>query len=182
MRPIYEAWFCHIEVTNFCEKSCIYCSRWTRHLRNDQYFYMTLDEIDFALETLMPTKKSAHQWPNKIGIIGGEPTLHPEFEAICKLLLKRGPKSRYGLWTYGGKQYQEYKQLIDKTFDLIAYNEHNENQQQTCKHQPATVAIGEVIPDKALRNKLIDNCWVQLYWCPSIAKNKASRCLLSISL
>jgi len=145
-------------------------------LRGDQYFYMTLDEIDYALETLMPKKKSARQWPNRIGIIGGEPTLHPEFEAICKLLLKRGTRARYGLWTYGGKQFQEHKSLIDKTFGLLAYNEHNENQRQTCKHQPATVAIGEAVPDKALRDKLIDNCWVQLNWCPSIAEDKAYFC------
>jgi len=176
MRPIYKAWFCHIEVTNYCEKTCVYCSRWTRHLRKDQYFYMTLDEIDFALETLMPKKKSAMEWPNRIGIIGGEPTLHPEFEDICKLLLKRGPKSRYGLWTYGGKIFNENKGLIDKTFGLLAYNEHNENQQQTCKHQPATVAIGEAVKDEKLQKKLIDNCWVQLNWCPSIAQNKAYFC------
>jgi len=137
---------------------------------------MTLDEIDFALETLMPTKKSAHQWPNRIGIIGGEPTLHPEFEQICKLLLKRGPRSRYGLWTYGGKKFDEHKGLIDKTFGLLAYNEHNENQQNTCRHQPATVAIGEAVPDKTLRDKLIDNCWVQLNWCPSIAQDKTYFC------
>ena len=176
MKPIYKAWFCHIEVTNFCWKDCVYCSRWTRHLRPDQYFYMTLDEIDFALETLMPRKKSAVHWPNRIGIIGGEPTLHTDFEKICELLLKRAPKERYGLWTYGGKLYREYKSLIDKTFGLVAYNEHNESQKQTCKHQPATVAIGEAVPDKVLRDKLIDNCWVQLNWCPSIAQDKAYFC------
>ena len=176
MRPIYKAWFCHIEVTNFCEKTCIYCSRWTRHLRKDQYFFMTLDEIDRSLETLIPRKKSATAWPNRIGIIGGEPTCHPQFEDICKLLLKRAPKSRYGLWTYGGKVFKEYKSLIDKTFGLLAYNEHNEKQQQTCKHQPATVAIGEVIKDKDVMDKLIDKCWVQLNWCPSIAQNKSYFC------
>ena len=177
MKSIYKAWFCHIEVTNFCKKSCIYCSRWTRHLRDDQYFYMTLPEIDFALEILMPKqRKSATTWPNRIGIMGGEPTLHPEFEKICELLLKRGPKERYGLWTYGGKHFDEYRSLIDRTFGMLAYNEHNEKQLQTCKHQPATVAIGEVIKDDALRERLIDNCWVQLNWCPSIAQSKAHFC------
>jgi hypothetical protein len=137
---------------------------------------MTLDEIDFALETLIPTKKSAYPWPHRIGIIGGEPTLHPEFESICELLLTRGSLEQFGLWTYGGKKFQEYKPLIDKTFGLVAYNEHNKNQQQTCKHQPATVAIGEAVPDKTLRDKLIDNCWVQLNWCPSIVQDKAYFC------
>ena len=137
---------------------------------------MTLDEIEIALETLLPSNKSAHAWPNRIGIIGGEPTLHPEFEAICHLLLNKAPRSRYGLWTYGGERFNEYKSLIDKTFGLLAYNEHNEKQKQTCKHQPATVAIGEAVPDKELRDKLIDNCWVQLNWCPSIAQNKAYFC------
>jgi len=176
MKPIYKAWFCHIEVTNFCEKTCIYCSRWTRHLRKDQYFFMTLDEIDRALETLLPRKKSALAWPNRIGIMGGEPTCHPEFEEICKLILKRAPKERYGLWTYGGKVFNEYRSLINNTFGMLAYNEHNEQQQKACKHQPATVAIGEVVEDDALRAKLIDNCFVQLKWCPSIAQGKAHFC------
>ena len=179
MRPIYQAWFCHIEVTNYCEKSCIYCSRWTRHLRPDQYFYMTLDEIEFALETLLPKTwpgNSHMKWPNRVGIIGGEPTLHPEFEAICELLLKYDSSNRFGLWTYGGRAYDYYKSLIDKTFGLVAYNEHNKEQEKTCKHQPATVAIGEAVPDKELRDKLIDNCWVQLNWCPSIAQGKAYFC------
>jgi len=176
MRPIYKAWFCHIEVTNYCQKTCVYCSRWTRHLRSDQYFYATLDEIDAALETLIPTKKSATEWPNRIGIQGGEPTLHPEFEKICELLLKRGPKSKYGLWTYGGEKFNEYRSLIDKTFGMLGYNEHNESQVNTCKHQPATIAIGEAVPDKDVREYLIDNCFVQLNWCPTIAQDKAYFC------
>lgn len=176
MKPIYQAWFCHIEVTNFCEKSCVYCSRWTRHLRPDQYFYMTLDEIDAALETLIPSKKSATAWPSRIGIQGGEPTLHPQFEQICQLLLKRATKAKYGLWTYGGKRFNEYKGLIDKTFGMLAYNEHNEDQKKVCKHQPATIAIGEAVIDKKVQAYLIDNCFVQLKWCPTIAQDKAHFC------
>jgi organic radical activating enzyme len=176
MRPIYKAWFCHIEVTNFCEKMCIYCSRWTRHLRDDQYYFSSLDEIEKALQTLIPKKKSAHPWPNRIGIQGGEPTLHPEFEQICELLLKYDVKARYGLWTYGGSKFQAYKPLIDKTFGMLAYNEHNKHQVNVCKHQPATVSIQEAIPNKELRDKLIDQCFVQLNWCPTISQGKAYFC------
>ena len=176
MRPIYKAWFCHIEVTNYCQKKCIYCSRWTGHLRDDQYFYSTLDEIENALETLLPKKKGMITWPNRIGIQGGEPTLHPQFKEICELLQKYDSKRRFGLWTYGGEYFKEYKSLIDKTFGMLAYNEHNKYQQNTCKHQPATVAIGEAVPDKKLRDALIDQCFVQLNWCPTIARNKAYFC------
>lgn len=176
MKPINNAWFCHIELTNFCEKACVYCSRWRRHLRPDQYFYMGLDEIEQALEVLMPTKKSAHAWPSRIGIIGGEPTLHPEFVEICDLLRHRAPAAKYGLWTYGGPRFVEYKPLIDKTFAFIALNEHNESQIAVCKHQPATIASGEVIDDPYLWRQLIDNCWVQLNWCPSIARDRAFFC------
>jgi len=182
MRPFYRSWMCCIDITNYCEKKCIYCSRWARHLRPDQYFYMTLDEIDFALETLMPKKKSATAWPSRIGIIGGEPTLHPDFEKICELLARRGPKARYGLLTYGGKKHDEYFGLIKRTFDFVAMNEHTEAQKMVCRHQPATVAIGEAVPDKVLRDKLIDNCWVQHNWCPSIAQDKGYFCEVAYAI
>ena len=182
MRPFYKSWFCMLDITNYCEKTCVYCSRWARHLRPDQYFFMTLDEIDFALETLMPIKKSATAWPSRIGLIGGEPTLHPDFEQICKLLLKRAPKEKYGLISYGGKVYKEYLGLIKKTFGLIEINEKNEDQKKVCRHQPATIAIGEAVPDDSLREKLVDNCWVQLNWCPTIAQDKAYFCEVAYAI
>lgn len=175
MQPIAKAWFCQIELTNVCTKACVYCTRYVQHVRKDQQFYMELPTLRRALESL-------RNWPNRIGIIGGEPTLHPQFEEACQLLREYFPPEKLGLWTSGGRRFDKLSQIIADTFGFISYNEHNEHQQKTCKHQPLTVTIGEVIEDPDLRRSLIDNCWVQKKWCPSISPKGAFFCEVACSL
>lgn len=161
MKPIYEGWFVQIDITNYCFMNCLYCSRYNRHLRKDQRKHMTVEQICTALDSLK-------EWPTRIGIIGGEPLLHPDFEQICHEIQKRFPASKMGLWTSGPSQFKKYKPLIDQTFAFLAYNEHNEEQVNVCKHQPITIAIKDVIKDEELRKTLIDDCWVQRTWCATI--------------
>ncbi len=175
MKPIWEAWFCHIEVTNVCGRGCLYCSRYDRHIRNDQRFFMDLPTIEKALDSL-------REWPNRIGIIGGEPTYHPEFEAICRMLQRYHNKFKYGLWTMGGKRYQQYRKLINETFEFLAYNEHDSVQREICKHQPLTIAIQDAVDNDEYRRKLIDDCWVQRTWCPSIGPKGAFFCEVAYAL
>jgi len=170
MKPIYNAWLCQIDITNVCSQRCAYCTRYIRHIRKDQKFNMSIDMFKKALLSLK-------EWPKRIGIIGGEPTLHPQFEEICKAIGESDlPKEKFGLFTSGGKNFKKYKELIKKNFSFIAYNEHNEYQKKTCFHQPLTIAIDDVVEDKEYKEKLIDNCWVQKFWCPTIIPKGAFFC------
>lgn len=175
MKPIQEAWFCQIDVTNVCNKNCLYCSRYNRHIRTDQRFFMDLDFFEKALDSLVG-------WPTRIGIIGGEPTLHPQFKEMCLILQKKYPKEKLGLWTTGGIKYEEYKELITQTFGFLAYNEHNDYQQSTCRHQPITLAIKDVVKDKKYREQLINDCWVQKTWCPTISPKGAFFCEVAYAI
>lgn len=161
MQPIYNAWCVQIDITNHCFLSCLYCSRYNRHLRADQRRHMTIEQVEAALDSLKA-------WPNKIGIIGGEPLLHPDFPLITKMIRMRFPPEKMGLWTSGGKNFKEYAPYINRTFTLGGCNEHKPEQLKTCRHQPLTIAIKDVVPDNVLRAKLIDDCWVQRTWCPTI--------------
>ena len=163
MRPIWEAWFCHIDVNNICPQNCAYCTRYIRHARKDQRYNMDLDTFRKAVVSL-------DGFPGKLGIMGGEPLLHPEFEELC-LILKdefKIPREKIGLWTSGGKHFNEHSKLINEVFGMLAYNEHNEEQRRAELHQPLTIAIDEAVKDKKYKQDLIDNCWVQNTWCPSI--------------
>ena len=163
MRPIWEAWYCHIEVTNICAQNCAYCTRYIRHVRKDQMYFMDLDFFRKAVLSL-------EGFPGKIGIIGGEPLLHPKFEEMC-LILKdefKIPKGKTGIFLSDKKRLGKYRELINATFGMIAFNEHSKEQRKSELHQPITIAIGEAVKDKKYRKELIDNCWVQNYWCPSI--------------
>ena len=169
MKPIYEAWCCQIELTNYCWHDCLYCSRYNKHIRKDQRFHMDLDFLKKALLSL-------ESWPAKIGIIGGEPILHPEFKKCCDIIQSIFPRDKMGLWTSGGAKYAGYKDIIDQTFGFVAYNEHNKQQQETCRHQPITLSIHDLVPDEDLRHELIEDCWVQRTWCPTINPKGAFFC------
>jgi len=175
MKPIQKAWLCQIDITNICNKDCIYCSRYIRHTRQDQRFFMDLDFFKKALDSL-------EGWPSRIGIIGGEPTLHPQFKEICLIIQEMGLKKKFELFTTGGIKYEEYKELIAQTFSFTAYNEHNDYQQGTCRHQPMTIAIKDVIKDKKYRKQLIDDCWVQKTWCPTISPKGAFFCEIAYAI
>ena len=175
MKPISEAWVCQLEITNFCGRNCLYCSRYQRHLRKDQRYHMSLKFLEKALDSLK-------YWPGKIGAMGGEPILHPEFEACCELIRSKFPKDKMGLWTSGGKNYDKLKPVIDKTFGFVAYNEHNSDQQEVCKHQPITLSIKDLVPDKDLRDKLINDCCVQKIWAPAINPKGGFFCEIAAAL
>lgn len=177
MQPIWKAWCVQIDVTNHClpSRNCIYCTRFVRHLRNDQKFFMDMPTFENAL-------LSVKDFPKRVGIIGGEPTLHPEFQEICHLIKKILPNKFVQLWTTGGPRFEHYKSLIKRTFRSIAYNEHNEEQRKVCRHQPITIAIQDVVADKKLMWQLIDDCWVQRKWCPTISHKGAFFCEVAYAL
>jgi len=156
MKPIYDAWLIQIEVTNACNIGCANCTRFVGHHKKP--YFMNLDFIEKAIDSLEGFKGG-------IGIMGGEPTLHPQFEEICKLIQKKGITHKCGLWTSGYK-WNEYKKIIKETFKLgVYFNDHSDSRQ---RHQPILIAIEEVVEDKKLMWQLIDNCWVHEMWSPSI--------------
>lgn len=156
MKPIFKSWLIQIEITNACNVICANCTRFVGHHR--KVYFMDLSTIEKAIDSLEGYKGG-------IGIMGGEPTMHPEFIEICKLLQKKVSSHRCGLWT-SGHRWGEYKDVIHKTFGHgVYYNDHSDKDQT---HQPILVSIDEVVDNKDLMWKLIDNCWVQEKWSPSI--------------
>jgi len=164
MRPIWEAWFCHIEVNNVCPQNCAYCTRYIRHLRKDQRYNMDLKTFRNAVVSL-------DGFPGRLGIIGGEPLLHPEFEELCLIMRDefKIPKEKIGLWTSDRKNLEKHRKLINEVYGMVAFNEHNKEQRKVELHQLLTVAIEDVVKDNEYKLDLIDNCWVQNTWCPSIS-------------
>jgi len=174
MKPISKAWLCQIDVTNICGKGCVYCSRHDRHIRQDQRYSMSLTDFKKAL-------LSVKEFPGNIGIIGGEPLYHPQFEELCLIIqdvFSKKEIKRVKLWTSAVSLYEKkYKKIIGESFGNIAsFNVHDNGQREVCKHQPITMAIGEVVAPGEYRDKLISDCWVQKIWCPTITNKGAFFC------
>ena len=169
MKPLYKAWLIHIEVTNACIHRCSHCTRACNHIAKP--YFADLEFIEKGLRSLS-------DWRGGIGCMGGEPTIHPRFAEICELYQLHVPRDRAGLWTSGGPRYEKHKELIDRTFGIKLYNDHSE----VGRHQPLLVASEEVVPDETLRNELIDKCWIQEQWSPSINPKGAFFCEVAAML
>jgi hypothetical protein len=158
MIPIYQQKLVQIEVTNACINQCANCTRFVGH--HLKPYFMDLDTVRKAIDSL-------EGFPGHIGLMGGEPTLHPQFKEICKIFQEMIPdRTRRELWTAGYK-WDEYRDLIMETFDKerISFNDHSTDDG---KHSPMLCAVKDLVKDKNIQKKLIDNCWVQPRWSASI--------------
>ena len=167
MRAPAEMDLIQIEVTNDCTRKCANCTRFVGH--HEYPFYMSLEQVENAILSLDGYK-------GNIGLMGGEPTLHPDFPEILEIYRKLIPdKSRRQFWTSGYK-WDEYKGIIDFTFlpTHISYNDHSKAIEGW--HQPLLVGIDEVVEDINLRLQFIYNCWVQNRWSASITTTGAYFC------
>jgi len=172
MKPIYEMKLIQIEVTNACNHMCAHCTRHVGH--HTKPFFMDIKTVKKGIESLEGYKGG-------IGLMGGEPALHPHFREICELYKQLIPDRRKReLWTSGYK-WDEYEDVIEATFDtdLIAYNDHTADEGW---HQPLLISADEIIEDKELMWKLIDKCWVQNRWSASITPKGCFFCEVAAAL
>jgi hypothetical protein len=133
---------------------------------------MSLDMIDKSL-------KSYNGVPGLIGVIGGEPLVHPEFELICLLIQKYYSPNKMYLFTSIDPWKHRLSKIIISTFGYIAYHPKD---QRIFKHQPLTIAIKDVVRNEQLRKDLINDCWVQRKWCPTITNDGAFFCEVGASI
>jgi hypothetical protein len=117
-----------------------------------------------------------------VGIFGGNPALHPDFDAICEILRETIPFARRGIWC-NNPIWPERAREMARTFnprysnlnvhlDAKAYalfKEHWPESQpfglhQDSRHSPVFVAMKDVIEDEGQRWELISNCDINKHW------------------
>lgn len=72
----------NILLNNYCNRSCVYCFAKDKIRGNNEKKNINLDNIDYIIGFL---KKSNHQF---FSVLGGEPTLHPQFTKIVDRALE----------------------------------------------------------------------------------------------
>lgn len=164
MRPIPDMETIQIEITNCCIHQCSNCTRFCGHHKKP--FFMSLDTFKEAVNSL-------DGFPNRIGIMGGEPLLHPQFTEICEYLQTKRNRMQCGLWTTLPTGKEKYRKLIVHTFGSLFLNDHSK---QGIMHTPLLVASDEIVTDKNLMWQLIDQCWVQNTWSASITPDGGFFC------
>lgn len=183
-----------IDLTNACVHRCSNCTRFCGHHKKP--FFMDFDTFKKAVDSLQDYK-------GIIGIIGGEPTLHPEFEQFIQylkekrvgkdFLLSREPiadmqkhidknlnayPSKVGLWSSLSLSYYKNFEIINETFERQLLNDHN----NTCIHQALLMSRKELgIPDDEWIQKR-DACWIQNTWSATVTPKGAFFCEVAGSL
>jgi hypothetical protein len=171
MKNIREMDIIQIDVTNLCDKTCANCTRFCGHYRPEKIYFVDVDYYEKAVLSLK-------DFPGVIGMIGGEPTLHPRFPELCEILRSHvREKERRGLWSNKGKKFHEYKDIIDSTFGHFNLNDHISHD---IFHTPILVASEDLIKDGRLSEaewrKYTDKCWVQTTWSATVTPKGAWFC------
>jgi hypothetical protein len=117
------------------------------------------------LQTVERAIVSLRDFPGYVGIMGGEPTLHPQFVEICGLMRKHISPEKRHLMTAGFK-WEKYEKIIKRTFaENVVFNNHNDESQ---KHHPMLLSIGDMVEDTDYVRESIAHCWVDQRWGASI--------------
>ena len=164
MRPILDMDTIQIEITNACVQQCSNCTRLVGHSKKP--FFMDVDFFKKALDSL-------ENFPKMIGIMGGEPLLHPDFEQISRYLHSKFPKENCGLWSTLPKSKKHYAPLIVEVFGNVLLNDHS---MDGLYHAPVLVSGKECIRDDFAMWYYIDHCWIQNSWSASITPKGAFFC------
>ena len=164
MRAILDAEVCQLEITNNCMNQCSNCTRLCGH--HAKPYYMDFEVFKNAVDSM-------DGYPKHVGMMGGEPLLHPEFEKFCEYFRTKVPKERAGLWTCLPKGKEHYRESIVNTFGHIFINDHTRND---ILHAPVLVASEEVDLQGWLKDYLINKCWVQNTWSPCVNTKGAWFC------
>lgn len=164
MIPLSQMKIIQIDVTNACHNRCSNCTRLIGHHKKP--FFMDLDQYRQAVDSLV-------DFPGMVGMIGGEPLLHPQFEEMCRYLEKKieDPKRR-GLWSTVPKE-TKHGAFIRQVFGNLFLNDHTVS---SILHQPVLVAARDVVPEPQQMWEYIDNCWVQTLWSATITPKGAFFC------
>jgi len=163
-----QQWAIQVDVTNRCLRDCSNCTRSLSHAREP--FDMSLDTFEAAMNALKDFPTVSPPNPHRqnfgvkvVGLIGGEPTLHPDFWELCHIAIQALPARRNrGLWT-SVASYAKCQYVRDH-FAYINFNPH----WPASKHHPVLVAIRDVIADEKQMWELIDRCPYQSIWASSI--------------
>ncbi len=185
MIPPRQQWCIQIEVTNACRRACSNCTRALPHAR--QPFFIDIQSFEKCLKAVADFPRLGQPGPNMhntgrkvIGLIGGEPLLHPEFPRLCELMRQYVPDIvNRGLWTGWADGLHRYRDLIAATFGPASnYNFHD----PPSVHQPILVAIRELVPDEAKMWRWIEGCWVQRIWSSSATRKGFFYCEVAAAL
>lgn len=200
MKKLAKMSVIQIDVTNACRLRCSNCTRFCGH--HQKSFFIDYDFFTKAVDSL-------EGFRGMVGIMGGEPTLHPDFEKIVRYICGKRNSPNYTHSLKPIRDFNEHykKHLIPVKGEFFdkgraglwsAMNRHYlrhfeiindsfdcqvlNDHDNHCLHQAMLVSRKELgIPDDEWENKR-DNCWIQNTWSATITPKGAFFCEIAGAL
>ncbi len=196
MRSPADMEIIQIDITNACPHLCSNCTRFCGHHKKP--FFM--DEATFR-----KAAESMKGFSGTVGIMGGEPTLHPKFEELLNIyrdilcpgreldagrepiadfsahsqnLLQGIEQGVPGLWTSLGAGYAKHFEIIQEIFSFQAINDHT----NAGLHQALLISRKDLGVSDEEWFQLRDKCWIQNLWSAAITPKGAFFCEVAAAL
>lgn len=174
-RGKYRGGVIQIWVTRACDKACFGCTQ-ASNLRGP-YDRISVDQFEQACTSL-------RDYWGVVGVFGGNPALHPQFDILCKIMQQHIPYEQRGLWCnklfgHGAICRDTFNPSVSNLnvhLDREAYEEFKRDWPESrpvglkedSRHSPPYVAMQDVIEDEGERWKLISNCDINQHWSAMI--------------
>jgi len=162
-----------IWVTRACDRACFHCTQGSQ-LRGKPSM-ITPDQFEKACDSLK-------DYFGVVGMFGGNPAIHPQFETLCEIMRAKIPFQQRGLWcnhprgkgsiariTFNPQfsnlnVHQDQEAWDEFKRDWPECTPYLKGLDQDSRHSPPYVAMKDVIESEEERWKLIANCDVNQFW------------------
>lgn len=166
-----------IHLTRACDLACSNCTQGSQFKGKPDF--ITLENFEKACQSL-------HGYFGLIGIFGGNPALHPQFQEITDILRKHFPKSKCGIWCNNphGKAaimrdvFNPAMSNLNCHLNIEAYEEFKRDWPESrpfgldkdSRHSPVHGSLTKMVPDEEERWRLISQCDVNQHWSAMICQ------------
>lgn len=166
-----------IHLTRACDLACSNCTQMSQF--GGKPSFITLENFTQAVISLK-------DYFGVVGIFGGNPALHPQFEDICRILSTHIPKNRRGLWCNNPRGHGK---LMSRTFNPAFSNLNVHLSQEAwdefkrdwpgampfgltkdSRHAPVYGNLERLVPEESRRWDLIGNCAINQNWSAMICQ------------
>ena len=147
MKQPGDQWCVQIDVTSACVHRCSNCTHLVGRYRHP--WHMSPAQYEAAV-------LAVRDHPGAVGMIGGEPQIHPDFAELCEILQRHIPRERRALFTA-----IRPRPIAKRTFGQLHLNAFK----GSCWHQPVLVASSLVVSNW---RDYASRCWLRDRWSCSV--------------
>lgn len=164
-------------VTRACDNACFGCTQGSN--LGGKPGFITPDQFRAALESL-------RGYFGVVGMFGGNPALHPQFESLCEMMRQTVPYQQRGIWCNNpvtvrnaetmAKTFNPAHSNLNVHLNREAYDKFKAGWPQCSpvgldrdsRHSPVHLAMKDVIADEGTRWDLISRCDINQHWSAMI--------------